>query len=157
VQQLEAAGIPYRIAGHPAQAWTGLWAALQGGLAYARTAMQLPTPLVANTSMHRLQVSPFSRVVLHRGSNAATPAIDALHSLLGATTQDALAGLTHPQTLAHSAKSISGHYIASVKTIKLCSVHGIGTVQTPPLHLVFLSSHAISNSLILKCILLAEN
>jgi len=97
VQQLEAAGIPYRIAA-TSPSLDGLWAALQGGLGItARTAMQLPTPLVANTSMHRLPSLPVFPVVLHRGSNAATPAIDALHSLLGATTQDALAGLTHPQ------------------------------------------------------------
>jgi DNA-binding transcriptional LysR family regulator len=97
VHQLEAAGIPYRIAA-TSPSLDGLWAALQGGLGVtARTAMQLPAPLVANRSMHRLPSLPVFPVVLHRGSNAATPAIDALHSLVGAATQDALAGLTHPQ------------------------------------------------------------
>ena len=99
VQQLEAAGIPYRIAA-TSPSLDGLWAALQGGLGItARTAMQLPTPLVANKSVHRLPGLPIFPVVLHRGPNAATPAVDALHSLLGMATQGALAGLTltHPQ------------------------------------------------------------
>ena len=42
---------------------------------------------------------PTLPVVLHRGSNAATPAIDALHALIGTATQGALAGLTPPQRL----------------------------------------------------------
>jgi DNA-binding transcriptional LysR family regulator len=97
VQQVETAGIPYRIAATSPRL-DGLWAALQGGLGItARTAMQLPTPLVANKSVHRLPGLPIFPVVLHRGPNAATPAVDALHSLLGMATQGALAGLTHPQ------------------------------------------------------------
>jgi LysR substrate binding domain len=97
LQQLEAAGIPHRIAA-TSPSLDGLWAALQGGLGItARTAMQLPTSLVANKSVHRLPGLPVFPVVLHRSPHAATPAVDALHSLLGIATQDALAGLTHPQ------------------------------------------------------------
>jgi DNA-binding transcriptional LysR family regulator len=98
VQQLEAAGIPYRIAA-TSPSLDGLWAALQGGLGItARTAMQLPAPLMANKSLHRLPVLPSFPVALHRGPNVnATPAVDALHSLLGMATQGVLAELTHPQ------------------------------------------------------------
>jgi hypothetical protein len=98
VQQLEAAGIPYRIAA-TSPSLDGLWAALQGGLGItARTAMQLPAPLVANKSVHSLPVLPSFPVVLHRGPNiAATPAIDALHSLLSVATQGILADLSHQQ------------------------------------------------------------
>ncbi|MEO8657735.1 MAG: LysR substrate-binding domain-containing protein [Bryobacteraceae bacterium] len=67
IQQLEAAGIPYRIAA-TSPSLDGLWAALQAGLGItARTAMQLPTALVANRSVHRLPVLPAFPVVLHRG------------------------------------------------------------------------------------------
>jgi DNA-binding transcriptional LysR family regulator len=99
VQQLEAAGIPYRIAA-TSPSLDGLWAALEGGLGItARTAMQLPTPLVANKSVHSLPSLPTFPVVLHRGPDVATPAIDALHSLLGMATDGALAGLKQPQRL----------------------------------------------------------
>lgn len=99
VQQLEDARIPYRIAA-TSPSLDGLWAALQGGLGITvRTAMQLPASLVANKSMPRLSDLPIFPVVLHRGSNAATPAIDALHALIGTATQGALAGLTPPQRL----------------------------------------------------------
>ncbi len=99
VQELEAAGTPYRIAA-TSPSLDGLWAALEGGLGItARTAMQLPTPLVANKSVHRLPSLPIFPVVLHRGPNVATPAVDALHSLLGIATQGALAGLKQPQRL----------------------------------------------------------
>jgi DNA-binding transcriptional LysR family regulator len=103
VQQLEAAGIPYRIAA-TSPSLDGLWAALQGGLGItARTAMQLPTPLMANKSLHRLPVLPSFPVALHRSQNdggqnvTATSAVDALHSLLGIATQGILAELTYPQ------------------------------------------------------------
>ena len=99
VQQLEDARIPYRIAA-TSPSLDGLWAALQGGLGITvRTAMQLPASLVANKSMPRLSDLPIFPVFLHRGSNAATPAIDALHALIGTATQGALAGLTPPQRL----------------------------------------------------------
>jgi hypothetical protein len=98
VQQLEADGIPYRIAA-TSPSLDGLWAALQGGLGItARTAMQLPASLMAHPSLHRLPVLPAFPVALHRGPNvAATPAVDALHSLLSMATQSVLAGLAHPQ------------------------------------------------------------
>jgi DNA-binding transcriptional LysR family regulator len=98
VQQLEAAGIPYRVAA-TSPSLDGLWAALQGGLGItARTAMQLPAPLMANKSLHRLPVLPSFPVALHRAQNAtATPAVDALHSLLCMATQGVLAELTYPQ------------------------------------------------------------
>jgi DNA-binding transcriptional LysR family regulator len=98
VQQLEAAGIPYRIA-VTSPSLDGLWAALQAGLGItARTAMQLPAPLMANKSLHRLPVLPSFPVALHRAQNAtATPAVDALHSLLCMATQGVLAELTYPQ------------------------------------------------------------
>jgi DNA-binding transcriptional LysR family regulator len=98
MQQLETAGIPYRIAA-TSPSLDGLWAALQAGLGItARTAMQLPSPLMANKSLHRLPVLPSFPVALHRGQNATpTPAVDALHSLLGLATQGVLAGLTYPQ------------------------------------------------------------
>jgi DNA-binding transcriptional LysR family regulator len=98
VQQLEAAGIPYRIAA-TSPSLDGLWAALQGGLGItARTAMQLPASLMANKSLHRLPVLSSFPVALHRGQNVtATSAVDALHSLLGMATQGVLAELTYPQ------------------------------------------------------------
>ncbi len=98
MQQLETAGIPYRIAA-TSPSLDGLWAALQGGLGItARTAMQLPASLMANKSLHRLPVLPSFPVALHRGQNVtATPAVDALHSLLGMATRGVLAGLTYPQ------------------------------------------------------------
>jgi hypothetical protein len=46
----------------------------------------------------RLPVLSSFPVALHRGQNVtATPATDALHSLLGMATQGVLAGLTYPQ------------------------------------------------------------
>jgi hypothetical protein len=98
VQQLEAAGIPYRIAA-TSPSLDGLWAALQGGLGItARTAMQLPASLMAHKSLHRLPVLSSFPVALHRGQNVtATSAVDALHSLLGMATQSVLAELTYPQ------------------------------------------------------------
>ena len=97
VQQLEAAGIQYRIAA-TSPSLDGLWAALQGGLGItARTAMQLPAPLMADKSLHRLPALPSFPVALHRGNAPATSAIDALHSLMGMATQGALAELTYPQ------------------------------------------------------------
>jgi hypothetical protein len=60
--------------------------------------MQLPSPLMANKSLHRLPVLPSFPVALHRSQDVtATPAVDALHSLLGMATQGVLAGLTYPQ------------------------------------------------------------
>src|SRR5260370_36553563 len=87
----------------------GLWAALQGGIGvHARTAMQLPSPLMANKSLHRLPVLPSFPVALHRGQNVtATPAVDALHSLLGMATRGVLCRTHLSVTLAHPAKSIS--------------------------------------------------
>jgi DNA-binding transcriptional LysR family regulator len=98
MQQLETAGIPYRIAA-TSPSLDGLWAALQAGLGItARTAMQLPSSLMAHKSLHGLPVLPAFLVALHRGENvSATPAVDALHSLLGMATQGVLAGLTYPQ------------------------------------------------------------
>ena len=97
VQQLEAAGVPYRIAA-TSPSLDGLWAALQGGLGItARTAMQLPASLMANKSPHRLPVLCSFPVALHRGQNAANSALDAFHSLLGAATRGALAELAQPQ------------------------------------------------------------
>lgn len=97
VKELEAAGIAHHIAA-TSPSLDGLWAALQGGLGItARTAIQLPAPLVADRLPHRLPGLPIFPVVLHRGPNVATPAVDALHSLLGTATQGALAGLTRPQ------------------------------------------------------------
>jgi hypothetical protein len=98
VQQLEAAGIPCRIAA-TSPSLDGLWAALQGGLGVtARTAMQLPAPLIADRSLHRLPVLPDFPIALHRGQNVtAIPAVDALHSLLGVATRGVLAELTYPQ------------------------------------------------------------
>jgi DNA-binding transcriptional LysR family regulator len=97
VQRLEAGGIPYRIAA-TSPSLDGLWAALQGGLGVtARTAMHLPAPLTANKSLHRLPVLPNVSVALHRCQNAsATPAVDALHSLLGMATQSVLAEVAYP-------------------------------------------------------------
>jgi DNA-binding transcriptional LysR family regulator len=96
VQQLEAAGTAYRIAA-TSPSLDGLWAALQGGLGItARTAMQLPALLVANRTVRGLPGLPVFPVVLHRGQNTATPAVDALHALLSMATQGALAGLTQP-------------------------------------------------------------
>lgn len=91
VQELEAAGIPFRIAA-TSPSLDGLWAALQGGLGItARTAMQVPAPLVANRSLHRLPVLPSFPVALHRAQSvAASPAIDALHSLLRMAAQGVL-------------------------------------------------------------------
>jgi hypothetical protein len=98
VQQLDAAGIRYRIAA-TSPSLDGLWAALQGGLGItARTAMQLPARLMANKSLHRLPVLPSFPVALHRGQNVtATPAVDALHSLLRMAAQGVLAELTYPK------------------------------------------------------------
>jgi len=97
VQGLEDARIPYRIAA-TSPSLDGLWAALEGGLGITvRAAMQLPASLVANKSVPRLPDLPIFPVALHRGSNAATPAIDALHALIGTATQGALAALTPPQ------------------------------------------------------------
>jgi DNA-binding transcriptional LysR family regulator len=98
VEQLEASGIPYRIAA-TSPSLDGLWAALQGGLGItARTATQLPAPLMANKSLHRLPTLPSFPVALHRNHHvAAAPAVDALHSLLGTATQGLLAELAYPQ------------------------------------------------------------
>jgi DNA-binding transcriptional LysR family regulator len=108
VNQLEAAGIPYRIAA-TSPSLDGLWAALQGGLGVtARTAMQLPAPLMANKSLHRLPVLPSFPVALHRGQNVtATSAIDALQSLLALATQGVLAQLAYSERLRMVRKSIS--------------------------------------------------
>jgi DNA-binding transcriptional LysR family regulator len=98
VQQLEAAGIPYRIAA-TSPSLDGLWAALQGGLGITvRTAMQLPAPVVVDRALHHLPVLPSFPVVLHRGRSAtAAPAADALHSLLAGATQGVLGELAYPQ------------------------------------------------------------
>lgn len=98
VQLLEAAGIPYRIAA-TSPSLDGLWAALQGGLGItARTAMQLPAPLLADKSLHRLPALPSFPVTLHRGQDArAASAVEALHSLMSEATGSVLAGLTYPQ------------------------------------------------------------
>jgi DNA-binding transcriptional LysR family regulator len=97
LQQLEAAGVPYRIAA-TSPSLDGLWAALQGGLGItARTAIQLPASLVTNKPAPRLPDLPVFPVALHRGPNAGTSAADALHSLLAMAAQGALAGLTRPQ------------------------------------------------------------
>ena len=98
VQLLEGAGIPYRIAA-TSPSLDGLWAALQGGLGItARTALQLPAPLMANQSLPRLPVLPSFSVVLHRGQNVAAPhVVDALHSSLRMATQGVLAELAYPQ------------------------------------------------------------
>jgi DNA-binding transcriptional LysR family regulator len=100
VEQLEAAGIPYRIAA-TSPSLDGLWTALQGGLGItARTAMQFPAPLIADKSLHSLPVLPSFPVALHRPQNGtATPAVDALHSLLATATQGVLAGLAYPRHL----------------------------------------------------------
>ena len=92
VQRLEAAGIPYRIAA-TSPSLDGLWAALLGGLGItARTAMQIPSSLVASKSLHRLPVLPDVPVVLHRSRNQpATPAVDALSSLLDTAIRGTLA------------------------------------------------------------------
>lgn len=98
VRVLEAAGIAHRIAA-TSPSLDGLWAALQGGLGVtARTAMQLPAAVMASEALHRLPVLPSFPVALHRGRNAtATPAVDALHSLLGRATRGVLAELAYPQ------------------------------------------------------------
>lgn len=98
IELLEAAGIPYRIAA-TSPSLDGLWASLQGGLGItARTAIQLPPPLLAHKSLHQLPALPSFPVALHRGSAvAATPAVDAFHSLLSAGTQGVLAALVYPQ------------------------------------------------------------
>lgn len=95
VQQLETAGIPYRIAA-TSPSLDGLWAALQGGLGVtARTAMQLPSHLVAGASLHRLPALPAFPVTLHRASNASASdsPIATLHALLAAAAQETLAEL----------------------------------------------------------------
>jgi len=98
VQQLEASGIPHRIAA-TSPSLDGLWAALQGGLGVtARTALQLPAHLVAGRSLHRLPALPSLAVALHRGAHASNPALDTFHSLLGAAVRNGLAELTRSQS-----------------------------------------------------------
>ncbi len=98
VEQLERSGIPYRIVA-TSPSLDGLWAALQGGLGItARTAIQLPAPLMANKALHRLPLLPSFPVALHRNNQVnAAPAVDALYSLLGSATQALLAELAYPQ------------------------------------------------------------
>jgi len=98
VQQLEANGISYRIAA-TSPSLDGLWAALLGGLGItARTAMRIPTSLVAYKSLRRLPVLPNVPVALHRSQNQpATPATVALFSLLVTATRDVLTEFTYTQ------------------------------------------------------------
>jgi len=82
IQQLDAAGISYRIAAN-SPSLDGLWAALLGGLGItARTAFQLPEGLISASSLYDLPSLGRLPVTLHRRAHSDGAAIDRMAALL---------------------------------------------------------------------------
>jgi DNA-binding transcriptional LysR family regulator len=82
IQQLEAAGLPYRIAAN-SPSLDGLWAALLGGMGVtARTGLNLPEGLVSAASGYGLPVLGQLPVTLHRNARAGGVAVDRMAILL---------------------------------------------------------------------------
>jgi DNA-binding transcriptional LysR family regulator len=82
IQQLEAAGLPYRIAAN-SPSLDGLWAALLGGMGVtARTGLNLPEGLVSAASRYGLPVLGQLPVTLHRSARAGGVAVDRMAILL---------------------------------------------------------------------------
>lgn len=90
LQELEAAGIPCRIAAN-SQSLNGLWAALLGGLGVTvRTALDIPAGLVCGASLHGLPPPGSLAVTLHRHAAAGGVAVDRMAALLMAAVDLAL-------------------------------------------------------------------
>jgi DNA-binding transcriptional LysR family regulator len=82
LQQLEAAGVPCRIAAH-SQSLNGLWAALLGGLGVTvRTALGIPEGLACGESLHGLPPPGSLAVTLHRHEASSGVAVDRMAELL---------------------------------------------------------------------------
>ncbi|MEG9436429.1 LysR family transcriptional regulator, partial [Edaphobacter sp. HDX4] len=82
IQQLETAGLPYRIAAN-SPSLDGLWAALLGGMGVtARTGLNLAEGLVSAASRYGLPVLGQLPVTLHRNARAGGVAVDRMAILL---------------------------------------------------------------------------
>ncbi len=104
VQQLEAAGIPYRIAAN-SPGLNGLWAALLGGLGVTvRTALNLPDGLVHAGSLYSLPPLGSLPVTLHRSAQSNGVSADRMATLLMKALELAL------QPKKTKPKAAAGHF-----------------------------------------------
>ena len=104
VQQLEDAGVPYRIAA-TSPSLNGLWAAVLGGLGVtSRTALALPEGVVHGESLFGLPILGAFPITLHRNPSANT-AFDRMSELLAEGLMRKLPTARHALRLSHRRKA----------------------------------------------------